>query len=557
MISVRGNSMLVIYLHCICKTFFVRIVYFYLCILCIPTFSFAQEKITTEGIPGDVNSKFQDVRPIISDNGKSLYINRRFHPENIKGDKDFQDVWLSRFDPRGIWAKPVNLGEPYNDKKANDLVRINANEDSLIFVNTEYKGVDTELALFLKNNKKAIEMKIDGFYNKSPYIDFDYNFKEKVIIMAVERKDTEGDQDLYYSLYQPNANSYSTPMNMGKAINSEKADFAPFLTIDGNTLFFASYGFSGQGAADLYMSHRIDNSWENWTEPENLGNIINSPFEETFVSISPDFKYLYYDSYPPGSVNRDVWRATLSDEIKNKIIAARENRKSSVSGVTAETKVAQPLQEPIIAEINETATVTKKLQYIDSINTNEELAIQKETEEEVPETKSVAQKPNAVSLNIEMQTMVAEQPDQPEHQGFFAKIGEKLGFGGVNDIDTIQYLDAGGKGIKIKNNIYFKFNSEKIQFKNRTLLQLIVKELNDKPQSKLLVEGHTDGIGGEDMNIDLSCRRAKNIKQELVSMGVNALRIEISCEGKERPIASNDDEVEGRELNRRVEFYLF
>ncbi|RUA32954.1 MAG: hypothetical protein DSY77_11195, partial [Bacteroidetes bacterium] len=73
----------------------------------------------------------------------------------------------------------------------------------------------------------------------------------------------------------------------------------------------------------------------------------------------------------------------------------------------------------------------------------------------------------------------------------------------------------------------------------------------------IMLEGHTDAIGGEDINIDLSCSRANNVKDALISRGINKYRIEISCEGKERPIATNDDEFEGRELNRRVEFYLF
>lgn len=197
-------------------------------IFLIPFSSLSQVEITTEGLPGDVNSKFQDVRPIISDDGKKLYINRRFHPENIKGEKDFQDVWVSEYDSRGIWIKPKNLGDDYNDKQANDLVRASKNDDSLIFVNARYRGVRTELALFTKGSTDPKEFPIDGYYNNSPYVDFDYNFKHKVILMAVERKDSKGDQDLYYSIYQENSKTFSTPMHMGKAINSERADFAPF-----------------------------------------------------------------------------------------------------------------------------------------------------------------------------------------------------------------------------------------------------------------------------------------------------------------------------------------
>lgn len=502
----------------------------------------AQDKITTEGIPGDVNSRSQDVRPIISDDGKKLYINRRFHPENIRGEKDFQDVWVSEYDSRGIWTKPKNLGDDYNDKQANDLVRASKNDDSLIFVNTKYRGVRTELALFTKGSKDPKEFPIDGYYNNNSYVDFDYNFKHKVILMAVERKDSEGDQDLYYSVYQESSKSFSTPMHMGKKINSDKADFAPFLTNDGNTLFFASYGHGGEGLADLFMTHRTGDGWDEWTEPENLGNVINTKYEETFVSIDPSFEYIYYDSYPANAQNRNIWRATLSEELKEKIIKARDRSKQK-DVPQEEIIIEEPKVEEIIAENNETQKETVK-------DTKTKTEIEKPYEEQT--AIALNTQPKSVTIDQEMD-YVKEQ--QRNNQGFLSQLGEKLGIGGKDD--DIKLIDSGVKGQKINRNIYFKFNSDKLQGKFNILLDKISDELEKNPQIKILLEGHTDAIGGEDINIDLSCNRANNIKDALVARGINQYRIEISCEGKERPIATNDDEFEGRELNRRVEFYLF
>lgn len=518
--------------------------YLFITFLLIPYLTFSQDKVTTEGIPGNVNSSFQDVRPVIADNGKSLYLNRRFHPENIRGDKDFQDVWLSKYDARGVWSKPTNLGEPYNNKQANDLVRISASGDSMIFVNAEYKGLKSELSLFLKGNKEGSDMNIDGFYNKSPYVDFDYNFKEKVIIMAVERKDTKGDQDLYFSVFQPEDNSYSTPMSMGETINTDKADFAPFLTVDGYTLFFASYGHKGKGGADLYMSHRKDESWTNWTTPENLGNVINTAFEETFVSVDPSFQYLYYDSYPSGATNRDIWRATLSEDIKNKIIAAKTKVRHSIAGTTASTPIEKSIEASSASEIEEE---TLPLAVEEPVTISTPPTNQTVTSKETSLVTQTADKPTT-------QTTESRQPEET-NTGFFARIGEKLGIAGSSS--SLEYGATSAKGIRIIPNVYFKFNSDKVQNKYNGVLDKIFDELEAKPQAKILLEGHTDGIGGENINVDLSCRRSKSIKEALVALGVNPLRIEISCEGKERPMASNDDEVDGRELNRRVEFYLF
>ncbi|WP_296618272.1 OmpA family protein [Marivirga sp.] len=507
----------------------------------IPLFVKAQEKVTIEGIPGDVNSSSQDVRPIISDDGKKLYINRRFHPDNIRGEKDFQDVWVSEFDSRGIWTKPKNLGKDYNDKRPNDLVRASKGDDSLIFVNTRYSGIRTELALFTKGSTDPKEFPIDGHYNNSQYVDFDYNFKHQVILMAVERKDSEGDQDLYYSVYQEESKTFSTPMTMGKAINSPKADFAPFLTNDGNTLFFASYGHKGQGSADLFMAHRTGDDWDEWTEPENLGNIINTKFEETFVSLDPSFDYLYYDSYPAGAQNRNIWRATLSDEIKEKIIQARDRNKQKPKN---EEFIQKPQAQEIIAE-------NKDIEEKESLNKKDEPLITSEPLKEEPQIAYNSQ-PDAVSIDQEM-NYVKEQ--ERNNRGFLSTLSLKLGIGGKEE--DFSLIDAGAKGQKINRNVYFKFDSDKLQSKFSILLDKISDELEKNPQIKILLEGHTDAIGGEDVNIDLSCNRANIVKDALIDRGINKYRIEISCEGKERPIATNDDEFEGRELNRRVELYLF
>jgi len=513
----------------------------------LPFFAFTQDKITTEGLPGSVNSSTQDVRPVISDDGKKIFLTRRFHPENIRGDKDFQDVWVSQLDSRGIWTKPKNMGEKYNDKRPNDLVRASKNDDSLIFVNSRYKGINSELALFKKGKSDPIELPIDGFYNKSNYVDYDYNFKNNIIIMAVERSDTEGDQDLYFSIYDETTGRFTTPKSMGKALNSEKADFAPFLTNDGYTIFFASYGHGGQGSADLFMSHRTG-GWDDWSEPENLGNVINTKFEETYVSIDPSFNYLYYDSYPPGASNRNIWRATLSDEIKNKITAAKE-RKQNKPAPPPVTQQEKPIQEPEA----ETSLTENNLDET-SNDTQEEITEADEVQQPPVETEEViAENPVPISVKIDREMDYVKEQER-NNKGFLSTLGNKLGFG---EDEEINLIDAGAKGQKINRNIYFKFDSEKVLSKFDMLLDEITAILEEKPQLKILLEGHTDAIGGEDINIDLSCKRSNNVKEALIERGINQYRIEISCEGKERPIATNDDEFEGRELNRRVEFYLF
>jgi outer membrane protein OmpA-like peptidoglycan-associated protein len=334
---------------------------------------------------------------------------------------------------------------------------------------------------------------------------------------------------------------------MGESLNSNKADFAPFLTNDGNTLLFASYGHKGYGSADIFMAHRTGDGWTEWTEPENLGEVINSKFEETFVSIDPSFDYLYYDSYPPAAENRNIWRATLSDDIKEKIIAARDRNKKEKQPIKETEEIIQkPQTEESITQADSNKEKEEVIAENTSTNTSEEEATALQS--------ATAENSQLEAVTIDQEMDYAKEQER-NNQGFLSQLGEKFGFGGEEE--AFQLYDAGAKGQKINRNVYFKFNSDRLQIKFNGLLDEISADLQSNSQVKILLEGHTDAIGGENANKDLSCNRANAIKDALLQRGISKYRIEISCEGKERPIATNDDEFEGRELNRRVEFYLF
>jgi outer membrane protein OmpA-like peptidoglycan-associated protein len=101
--------------------------------------------------------------------------------------------------------------------------------------------------------------------------------------------------------------------------------------------------------------------------------------------------------------------------------------------------------------------------------------------------------------------------------------------------------------------IYFDFNSDKIKPESEPVLKEIAEAMKDNPDWKLTVDGHTDGIGGDAANLDLSKRRAAAVKQALTArFAIGAERLETNGYGKSRPIDRNDT-LEGRARNRRVE----
>jgi len=102
-------------------------------------------------------------------------------------------------------------------------------------------------------------------------------------------------------------------------------------------------------------------------------------------------------------------------------------------------------------------------------------------------------------------------------------------------------------------SIYFSFNSDELRGESEPTLREIGEIMRRHPDWKLSVAGHTDSIGGDASNLDLSKRRAASVKNALVAkFRVNASRLMTDGYGKSRPLDTNETE-EGRARNRRVE----
>jgi outer membrane protein OmpA-like peptidoglycan-associated protein len=140
---------------------------------------------------------------------------------------------------------------------------------------------------------------------------------ESVMMFTSRRQNSTGgvkDQDGQYleDIYQSNyANGkWSTPINLGKPVNSEDHDATAGLSPDGQKL----YVYRGSKGGDLFESEL---KGDKWTEPERMNKNINSDGHESSVSLSADGKKLYYISDKEGGIgNRDIWYSTMDPKGK-------------------------------------------------------------------------------------------------------------------------------------------------------------------------------------------------------------------------------------------------
>ncbi|MDO8971560.1 MAG: OmpA family protein, partial [Saprospiraceae bacterium] len=111
-----------------------------------------------------------------------------------------------------------------------------------------------------------------------------------------------------------------------------------------------------------------------------------------------------------------------------------------------------------------------------------------------------------------------------------------------------------GKTIPLKN-IYFEFDKDELMPRSFVELNKLLKIMRANPKLVIEIVGHTDALGDDAYNLELSRRRALSVVQFLQENKINKNRLRSHGEGESKPVASNETE-EGRAQNRRVEFVV-
>ncbi|NGZ07546.1 MAG: OmpA family protein [Magnetococcales bacterium] len=118
--------------------------------------------------------------------------------------------------------------------------------------------------------------------------------------------------------------------------------------------------------------------------------------------------------------------------------------------------------------------------------------------------------------------------------------------------DTPTGARVNDAGCWVLENLRFQFNQHVLDPASYPELENVVEVLNNHPELRLEIQGHTDHIGSAAYNLTLSRKRAGTVRDFLVAHGIAANRLEVDGSGWSKPIADNDSE-EGRAKNRRVE----
>lgn len=446
----------------------------------------------------------------------------RGNPRNI-GDAKYQDIYFSTLSTDGIWSFPKNVG-PMLNSIADDAISGVSPDGTVLFIKNSSHNLTNGLcfAKHISEDKWQIDsITIENYYRLSSQVSETITINGNYIILSIERSDGYGGLDLYVSkLKDRKKNLYSEPQNLGPVINTAGNEIAPFIASDGQTLYFSSDGLPGEGGGDVFITKRFDDSWVNWGYPVNMGPEINTPGMDAYYSVPASGDKAYFSS-SNGNNLLDLFSIPLKDYQRPKPVMFMSGTVTSRSGT--------PVRATIICT---------------NLSDNSEIATAESLSDD-----------GTFSL---IAPVGAHYRIRAEAPGFLPfsddlDLSKQLGFSEPTFDIVLDSITIGSK--VILGDIFFDFNSSTLQEASFYTLDKQAVFLLDAKDISLEIEGHTDSLGGDEYNKELSQRRADAVKSYLVSKGIPSERLATRGFGSDQPISDNETE-EGRRMNRRVVFRI-
>ncbi len=261
------------------------------------------------GLPEGVNSAVDDYLPTVSNTGDLMIFTRTDRRGN-------QNIFRSE-KVDSSWAKAKSYGKEINTNKNEGMAKLEAHGRRFYFTgcfrpDTE-GGCDIYRAIF--ENKTITEtQKLTGGLNgpewdSQPSVTCD----GQTLYFTSNRPGGLGGADLWMSVKNGDG-SWSQATNLGPEINTPGDEEAPYISNDGNTLFFTSTGHPGQGEGDLFTARKKN---EVWSTPENMDYPFNSPGKEIGFFLHADGKTAYFSSARAGGQGGlDIYSVELPEKFR-------------------------------------------------------------------------------------------------------------------------------------------------------------------------------------------------------------------------------------------------
>jgi outer membrane protein OmpA-like peptidoglycan-associated protein len=437
---------------------------------------------------------------------------------------------------------------------------------------------------------------------------------EEGLYFSSDMRGTYGGMDIWFSAFDKEGN-LSEPANCGKTINSVKDEITPYYDQDAGVLYFSSDYHPGFGGFDVFKSK----GWATkWVKPENLKMPINSSVDDSYYTLLPDNKLKgFLVSNRAGGTPLthetccdDIW--SLEYKIPTILVVTaidsltKQSFEDNILVKAGKFEVADSLFDEASIDFDTVFSnsdphflkvigIKEKFEdyYVIGSKKKVSISVTKQGYNFVKaefDTDSLAlsgyvyPKYGAISSTIDKNVVKVAiklekgdskppvaQPTLPQEKKDTLKLASSLKeeFFKVKDgptVDTFKEDTIQKKKeiveVDISINLSFDFKEISLNEKNLLTLDSLVFVMKKNTTVNFEIDTHTDGIGSEQYNLDLSNKRAAFIANYLIKKGISRKRITARGFGETKPLvpetkADGSDNPEARQKNRRTEIRLF
>jgi outer membrane protein OmpA-like peptidoglycan-associated protein/tetratricopeptide (TPR) repeat protein len=347
-----------------------------------------------------------------------------------------------------------------------------------------------------------------------------------------------GGGDIYVS--KRDGENWSKPIPLNENINTPYFwETSAFLTDDGRQLYFTSNRPGGMGNLDIYVSEMEETG--DWGAAKNLGPVINTEGREDSPAFDPDGPTLYFSSDGhPNMGGTDIFKSDFKDGEWQKPVnlgyPINSVEDDSFFMISRDKKRAyfSTLREEGHAEIYTLTFVEPDMNLASVIGSPE------------PEVEPAPDQPSLIAGTLKPDVSSDDLSASRPSVSSTRDISER-------NMPTTQPSPYGEPEDFSRVFLFFAIGKDDLSDEAMIKLMNLSSNMKQSPEMHVLIEGHTDNTGSDLLNQALSVKRANTTAKFMTQMGIEPSRLSVRAYGATRPLVSNDDEREGREINRRIE----
>lgn len=519
-------------------------------------------KVAVEHLPQGINTFHVEAAPYYLNDSNFIYSSLKtgqttfdLNPEDSSNNEPFRKFYVASRGDSGLWKEDGEMPGEFNAAGVHSTNGVySADGNRFYFTRCKRNNknkVICAIYLSLKNNGVWTEPQSIGedvndpqYSNTQPAVGYDSQKKnQEVIYFVSDREGGKGGTDIWYTTFDNKSKKFKTPSNAGTKINTAGDEVTPFVDPQSKVFYFSSDGWQGLGGLDVF---KTNGELKKWSTPENMGFPLNSNYDDLYYVLAPVNKEngLLVSNRPvsenginKGACCDDIFEVHWLDLVKLRL-----------KGLLYEQEDSVKKGMPIVMDPVRRAKILLELKNLDDSTF---ISVGGSTTDEtghfaldlIPnrEYRLTAKKEGYLNEIIPLNTMGKTKSA---------------------DISIDIHIRAIPETPLRLANIYYEFASANLTEGAKNSIDTTLLRFMDR-NSELAIEigSHTDNIGSDESNMNLSQRRAESVVQYLTVKGVDPNRLRSTGYGESKPIAANQlsngkDNPKGRQLNRRTEFKI-